>query len=46
MAKQANISFQDSGKMTPMERQLILQFIMDDLKMQQNIINAQLAKQG
>jgi len=44
IAKQGNISYIETGKMTPMERELILEYILEDLQMQQNIINRQMTK--
>jgi len=44
IAKQGNISYADTAKMTPQERDLIMKYIIEDLQNQQNIINQQLAK--
>lgn len=41
ISKNSNISYQDTGTMTPIEREYVLQFIQEDLKRQIDAINAQ-----
>ena len=44
IAKHGRISYGDTGKMSPQERLLILNFIFEDLQAKQNIIDQQIAK--
>ena len=39
ITKNANISYGDTGNMTPTEREIILQFIDDDLKRSKEILD-------
>lgn len=39
ISKHSNISYADTGKMTPVERDYIEEFIRDELKEQQKIID-------
>lgn len=41
ISKHTNTSYSDTKDITPSERSLLLNFILDDLKMQQEIINTQ-----
>lgn len=41
ISKNSNISYQDTGVMSPVEREYVLQFIQEDLKRQVDAINAQ-----
>ena len=39
IAKQGNISYTDTGKMTPTERELVISYILEELQARQNMIN-------
>jgi hypothetical protein len=41
ISKNSNISYQDTGMMSPIEIEYVLQFIQEDLKRQVDAINAQ-----
>jgi hypothetical protein len=42
ISKNSNISYEDTGNMSPIERNYIIQFIQEDLQRQVDIINNQL----
>lgn len=39
ISKHSNISYSDTGKMSPVEREYVRDFILDDLKEQQKILD-------
>ena len=41
IAKHGNIAYEDTGKMSPVERNYVIQFIQEDLQRQIDAINSQ-----